>query len=87
MTCKLIEFCLLFLFALYFSILWSFLELCFSLPQIFPTPSTGDSLVAQRVKNLPAMQETWVWSLAGEDPLEKGMSTHSSIFAWRIPGT
>ena len=42
------------------------------------------SLVAQRVKRLPAMQETWVWSLDQEDPLEKEMATHSSIFAWRI---
>ena len=39
------------------------------------------------VKNLPAMQETWVHSLGGEDPLEKGMATHSSILAWRIPWT
>ena len=39
------------------------------------------------VKNLPAMWETWVRSLGWEDPLEKGMSTHSSIFAWRIPWT
>ena len=39
------------------------------------------------VKNLPAMQETWVQSLAWEDPLEKGMATHSSILAWRIPWT
>ena len=37
------------------------------------------------VKNLPAMQETWVWSLGWEDPLEKGTATHSSILAWRIP--
>ena len=36
------------------------------------------------VKNLPAMWETWVWSLGREDPLEKGMTTHSSILAWRI---
>ena len=43
------------------------------------------SLVAQLVKNLPAMQETWVWSLGGEDPLEKGKATHFSILAWRIP--
>ena len=40
-----------------------------------------------KVKNLPAMQETWVPSLDGEDPLEKGMSTYSSILAWRIPWT
>ena len=45
------------------------------------------SLVAQRVKCLPAMQETWVRSLGQEDPLEKEMATHSSILAWRIPGT
>ena len=43
------------------------------------------SLVAQRVKSLCAMQETWVWSLGQEDPLEKGMATYSSILAWRIP--
>ena len=45
------------------------------------------SLVAQMVKNPPAMWETWVWLLGWEDPLEKGMATHSSIFAWRIPWT
>ena len=45
------------------------------------------SLVAQTVKNLPAMQETWVQSLGQEDPLEKGMANHSSILAWRIPWT
>ena len=44
-------------------------------------------LVAQLVKNLPAMQETWVWSLVWEDPLEKGKATQSSILAWRIPQT
>ena len=49
--------------------------------------STGSSLVAQLVKNLPAIQETWVRSLGLEDPLEKGMATHSSILAWRIPWT
>ena len=43
------------------------------------------SLVAQRVKNLPATQETWVQTLGREDPLEKGVATHSSILAWRIP--
>ena len=41
--------------------------------------------MAQLVKNLPAMQETWVRSLDWEDPLEKGMASHSSILAWRIP--
>ena len=44
-------------------------------------------LVTQLVKNLPAMRETWVQSLGWEDPLEKGKDTHSSILAWRIPGT
>ena len=39
------------------------------------------------VKNPPAMQETRVWSLSQEDPLEKGMATHSSILAWRVPRT
>ena len=45
----------------------------------------GASLVAQMVKNLPAMQETWIWSLGQEDPLVNGMATHSSILAWRMP--
>ena len=45
------------------------------------------SLVAQLVKNPATMQETWVWSLGWEDPLEKGTATHSSILAWRIPWT
>ena len=43
------------------------------------------SLVAQTVRNLHAMQETWVQSLGWEDPLEEGMATHSAILAWRIP--
>ena len=41
--------------------------------------------LAQLLKNLPAMQETWVQSLCWEDPLEKGKATHSGILAWRIP--
>ena len=45
------------------------------------------SLVAQMIKNLPAMQDTQVSSLGREDPLGKGMATHSRILAWRIPGT
>ena len=45
------------------------------------------SLVAQMAKNLPAMQETRVWCLGQEDTLEKGMATHYSILAWRIPWT
>ena len=47
----------------------------------------GASLVAQMVKNLLAMQETWVQSLGWEDPLEKGVAIHSSILAWSIPWT
>ena len=43
------------------------------------------SLVAQVIKNLPAMQENWVRSLDREDPLEEGMATYSSILAWKIP--
>ena len=45
------------------------------------------SLVAQLIKNPPAMRETWVRSLGWEDPLQKGKATHSSILAWRIPWT
>ena len=45
------------------------------------------SLVTQLVKNLPAMQKTWVWSLGWENPLGKGKATHSSILVWRIPWT
>ena len=52
-----------------------------------PTPVSWTSLVAQLVKNLPAMWETWVQSLDWEDPLEQGKVTHSSILAWRIPLT
>ena len=47
----------------------------------------GASLVAERAKNLPAVQETWVQSLACEALLEKRMATHYSILAWRIPWT
>ena len=43
--------------------------------------------MGQRVTNLPAMLETWVWSLGWEDPLEKEMATHPRILAWRIPWT
>ena len=48
-------------------------------------PLSWASLVAQTIKKLPAMWETWVQSLGWEDPLEEGMATHSSILAWRIP--
>ena len=49
--------------------------------------SFSSVMVAQMIKNLPAMHETLVQSLGQEDPLEKGMATHSSILAWRIPRT
>ena len=52
-----------------------------------PAEQDKASLVAQTVKNLPAMQKTWVRLLHQEDPLEKEMATHSSILAWRIPWT
>ena len=44
-------------------------------------------MVAQTVKNPPAMQDTWVWSVSQEDPLKKGMVTNSNIVAWKIPWT
>ena len=53
----------------------------------FALPWWWAFLVAQLVKNPPAMRETWVQSLGWEDPLEKGKATHSSILAWRIPWT
>ena len=52
-----------------------------------PLQSSWASFVAQLVKNLPAVRETWVRSLGWEVPLEKGKATHSSILAWRIPWT
>ena len=53
----------------------------------YPLQYSWASLVAQLVKNLPAMRETWVRSLGWEDPLEKEKAAHSSIMAWRIPWT
>ena len=67
-----------------------------SIPELGRSPEEGNSyplqyswtsLVAQLVKNLPAMQEIWVRFLSWEDPLEKGMATHSRVLAWRIPWT
>ena len=52
----------------------------------YPLQYSWASLVAQLIKNLPAMWKTWVQSLGWEDSLEKGKSTHSSILTWRIPG-
>ena len=64
------------------------------IPSILNTSIYGEralvnplSLVAQTVKRLPKMRETWVQSLGWEDPLEKKMATHSSILAWKIPWT
>ena len=54
---------------------------------LVPAYLQHSSLVAEVVKNLPAIQETRVQSLGGEDPLEKGMASHFSILAWRIPWT
>ena len=51
----------------------------------YPLQDSWASLVAQSVKNLPAIRETWVQSLGWEDPLEEGMATHSNILEWRIP--
>ena len=53
----------------------------------YPLQYSWAALVAQLVKNLPTMWETWIWSLGSGDPLEKEMATHSSILAWRIPRT
>ena len=51
----------------------------------YPLQYSWANLVAQLVKNVCAMQETWVQSLDWEDPLEKGKATHSSVLAWRVP--
>ena len=59
----------------------------YGLPMAMRCLRSGDSLVAQPVKNLPAMKETRVQSLGWEDPLEEEMATHSSILAWGIPWT
>ena len=67
-----------------------FPELCAQAPECWFVRHHGcfwASLVAQMVKNLPAMQETQVPSLGQEDPLEKEMATHSGILAWKIPRT
>ena len=57
-------------------------------PRVLNEPAgLGASLIAQSVKNLPAVLETWVQFLGREDPLEEEMATHSSILAWRIPCT
>ena len=53
----------------------------------YPFQYSWASLLAQMVKNLPSVEETWVQSLGWEAPLEEGLATHSSILAWRIPRT
>ena len=53
----------------------------------YPLQYSWTFLVAQTVKNPPAMRETWIQSLGWEDPLEEGMATHTSILAWKIPRT
>ena len=53
----------------------------------YPLQYSWASLVAQTIKNLPAMREIWVLSLGWDDPLEEGIATYSSILAWRIPWT
>ena len=71
--------------SLVFKVLYSPL-LCHDHPTISLLKDRAD-LLARTVKNLPAVQEAWVRSLGREDPPEKGMATHSSVLAWRIPGT
>ena len=61
------------------------LSKCYRLSEMYILSAA--SLVAEMVNDLPALQETWVPSLGWEDPLEKGMATHSRILAWRIPWT
>ena len=79
-------------FPFYFSEIMSFKEEKFFILKkhflsFFSFMCFGIQWVAQTVKNLPTVQETWVQSLGQEGPLEKGMATHSSILAWRIPWT
>ena len=56
-------------------------------PLVLLVECKSATVVAQMVRNLPAVRETWVRSLGWEDPLEEGMATHFSILAWRIPWT
>ena len=71
--------------SLYLTYLRAYSEQIMVSPRYLSKNNHWASLVAQTVKNLPAMWETWVWSLGWGDPLEEGMATHSSILAWRIP--
>ena len=62
-------------------------SIIFTVPHFILVWTIRASLIAQTVRNPSAIHETWVWSLGWEDPLEKGMATHSSTLAWRIPWT
>ena len=77
-----------FTYFMYISILLElfFVFFFFPLPMLYLELELT-SLIAHLIKNLPAMQETWVRSLGWEDPLEKEMATHSTILAWRVPWT
>ena len=84
------------LFLIVYEAFWKRIHLQCGRPGLGRSPREGKgcplqyfvaSLVAQLVKNPSAMWETWVQPLGWEDPLEKGKATHSSILAWRIPGT
>ena len=70
-----------------FQFIHIFINTCYSIFLMATLMGIRTSLVAQRLKSLPAMQETWVRSLGWEDPLDKEMATYSSILAWRIPWT
>ena len=72
--------------SLIYLLFWSYLS-CVALGKLPRLSITWDFLVAQRVKLLPTIRETWVRSLGRKDPLEKEMATHSSILAWEVPWT
>ena len=71
------------------SAIYTHISLLFWISFPFRSPQIAEwaSLLAQMIKNPPAMQEIWVSPLGQKDPLEKGMATHSSILSWRIPWT
>ena len=71
----------------FFQLQFKMHNISFTIVTIFGCTTQWASLVAQIVKNLPAMQETWAPSLGQEDPQEKGKAAHSSVLAWRIPWT
>ena len=66
---------------------WYLTEIFIFISLITSTVALYTCAMAQMVKNLPALQETWVLSLGREDPLEEGMATHPSILAWSVPWT